>query len=115
MDVEDSSLARVGGPAYPAAGQGDDPGPRRQAQSQAPACLATAVERVEEVGRLRLIEPSAAVPKPPQKLVFLQPRADLDRASGWSRLDRVANQDVGEMAQCIRWSRRRNGFVDLAG
>ena len=49
------------------------------------------------MGRLGRIQSSAAVQEPPEKLVFLQPRADLDLSPGRRRLNGVANENIGEV------------------
>ncbi len=87
----------------------------REAQAESSPGLAAAVERVEQVRRLGRIEPSAAVAEPPQELVFLHSRPDLDLAPGWRGLERVADQDIGDVPQGVGVDPRRwNRFVQLA-
>ena len=61
------------------------------------------------------IESSTGVTKPPQKLVFLQPRPNMDLAARRRGLDGVPDEDIREMAQSVGIEPGcGNSLVDLA-
>jgi hypothetical protein len=94
---------------------GHDAGGAGEAQAQAPTCLSSAEEGIEQVSPFHRTDALAAVADPPPQLVCLASRTHLDLSTGGSGLDGVANQGLGQVIQGIRIRPGlRLGLVQLA-
>src|SRR5262249_23962314 len=63
--------------------------------------LAAAIEGVEQMSTIRRGDSPDVVPEPPPQLISLPTRTDLDPPAGRNRLNGVAQERVGNVAQRI--------------